>query len=177
MDWGFLNIFKKAEFNTLMFAAAVACWVLYFIHHDNDLYLGVALLCTIYCIVRLIVYIYKLSCAKAQDRKNRDYQNKIAEEKALDKKRQAQYVYDRQSAEAQQILCNIVKIGKKSVYSDVYILYDKLMYTSIITQLKMMRCSDRMLAGWISIDETADSYCIYINPPLNIVIEECLTMK
>ena len=35
MDWSFLDIFKKADFNTLMFSIAVTGWILFYIYPEN----------------------------------------------------------------------------------------------------------------------------------------------
>lgn len=59
MDWGFLDIFKKAEFNTLMLSVAITGWILYFFVSMNIYILGAALLSSAYCVIRLIVYIYQ----------------------------------------------------------------------------------------------------------------------
>ena len=172
MDWSFLNIFKNAEFNTLMLAAAATCWVLYSYYPYNEWYLGVALLCTIYCIVRLIVYIYKLLSARAQARWDRDYKNKLDEEKALDKKQQAQYAFDRIGAETQSLLKRVVESGKKSSYSDVYILRNNVDTSMMIQKLRCYLYNDGLIGNWISIDENPDSYCVYIKYPLNVIIED-----
>lgn len=134
-------------------------------------------MCTIYSILTIVSVLHHKIAVNCQLKKNAREEKRRKENEEISHRQQAQYVYERQSPEAQQLLCDIVRMGKKSVYSDVYILYDKSMNLSTITQLGMMRYSDNMLAGWIRIDETADSYCIYIKPPLNIVVEECLTMK
>ena len=77
MDWSFLNILKNAEFNTLMFAAAVTCWILHCCYPNNEWYFGVALLCTSYCFLRFFVYIYKLLCFKAQAKRTREYNKQM----------------------------------------------------------------------------------------------------
>lgn len=174
MDWGFLNIFKKAEFNTLMFAAAVACWVLYFIHHDNDLYLGVALLCTIYCIVRFVVYLYNWINSKIQDNKNKEYAEELKKREAIDKRQQAQYVFDRLGVDIQNILKNVVKSGDKSSYPDVFILRGKPENSLMMQELQNYINRDRMLGGWVRINDNPDTYCVIINFPLNSIIEELL---
>lgn len=174
MDWSFLNILKNAEFNTLMFAAAATCWVLFIFHPDNEWYFGGALLCTLYSVARFIVFIYKLQNAKAQAKKDRDYQNKLDEEKALDEKRQAQYVFDRLGVDTLNHLKNVVKRGQKSSYSNVYILRNKYEYSMMILHLNDSLFEDDLIGNWISIDENADSYCVNIKYPLNVIIEDSI---
>ena len=37
MDWSFLDIFKKADFNTLMFSIAVTGWILFYIYQKTPM--------------------------------------------------------------------------------------------------------------------------------------------
>lgn len=177
MEQWFFNILKNAEFNTLMIAAAATCWVLYSYFPYNEWYLGVALLCTLYCIARFVVYIYKLSCAKVQARREREYNKKLEEEKALDRRRQAQYVFDRLGVNIQNILKQVVKNGENSDYSDVYIIRNKYEYLLMIQQLNDYQFRDGLIGGWVSVDENPDAYCIYIKSPLNIIIEDCINTQ
>lgn len=174
MDWSFLNILKNAEFNTLMFAAAATCWILYHYHPNNEWYLGVALLCTLYCFARIVVYIYKLLSFKAQAKRTREYNKQKEEKIALDNRRQAHYVYDRMGVETQNILKNIVKTGDVSIYSDVYILRNKLEYCIMIQNLNSYLYSDNLMGEWVSIDENSDAYCVHIKYPLNDIINDCI---
>ena len=60
MDWGFLDIFKKADFNVLMVAAAITAWFLYYtVDSENVWFYAAALLCTFYCAFKLAIHIYK----------------------------------------------------------------------------------------------------------------------
>lgn len=86
MDWEFLDIFKKAEFNTLMLSVAITGWILYFSVSMNIYILGAAILSSAYCVIRLIVYIYQsLSVRRYNIRyeaqKKKEIENKEAERK------------------------------------------------------------------------------------------------
>lgn len=174
MDWSFLNILKNAEFNTLMFAAAVTCWILHCCYPNNEWYFGVALLCTSYCFLRFFVYIYKLLCFKVQAKRTREYNKQMEDQKVLDNRRQAQYVFDRIGVETQNILKNIVKKGDVSSYSNVYILRSKFEYGIMIQHLSSYLYSDNLISDWVSIDETSDTYCVHIKYPLNDIIKDCI---
>lgn len=58
MDWGFLDIFKKAEFNSLMVALAITGWIMYYFQIDNLIF-GFACFASIYCIIRFVVFCYQ----------------------------------------------------------------------------------------------------------------------
>lgn len=58
MDWGFLDIFKRAEFNSLMVAVAVTGWIMYYFQIENLIF-GLACLASIYCITRFVVFCYQ----------------------------------------------------------------------------------------------------------------------
>lgn len=38
MDWGFLDIFKKADFISLMFSAAITGWIMYYFQIDSFIF-------------------------------------------------------------------------------------------------------------------------------------------
>lgn len=58
MDWDVLNIFKKAEFNTLMLSVAITGWIMYYFQIENYIF-GLASLASIYFIIRFVVVCYK----------------------------------------------------------------------------------------------------------------------
>ena len=58
MDWGFIDIFKKAEFNSLMVAVAITGWIMFYFQIDNLIF-GFACLASIYCIIRFVVFCYQ----------------------------------------------------------------------------------------------------------------------
>lgn len=58
MDWGFIDILKKAEFNSLMVALAITGWIMFYFQIDNLIF-GFASLASIYCIIRFVVFCYQ----------------------------------------------------------------------------------------------------------------------
>lgn len=171
MDWGFLNIFKNADFDKLMAAAALAGWAFYYYYPEYVLAFGLALLCTIYCLLGFIVYVYNWLFNVWQKRKDRKKEIEIRKYNDQAQHLKAQFVFDRLGTGGQQILSNIVKIGKKSTVSGTYLLskYDNMI---IISQLSDILYSDEIVYPWVKIEETIDSYCITLKWPLNEIIEE-----
>ena len=94
MDWSFLNIFKKADFNTLMFSIAVTGWILLCIYPENIYILISAILCSIYCVARLVVFLFKSNQEKKIIEANRLYDEQQERKQIQEKRLQAQYVYD-----------------------------------------------------------------------------------
>lgn len=88
MDWGFLDIFKKAEFNSLMLSIAAAGWILYYIGVFKEYSLIAALVASIYCLIRFVVYWYeRIASSRAtkkyekQNKRDKEIQKKANEEK------------------------------------------------------------------------------------------------
>lgn len=171
MDWSFLNIFKRADFNTLMFSLAVTGWIMLYNNPDIIYLKMITLLCSIYCISRFFVYLYNVYQVSKTNKANAKYHKEQNDKKARDRELQAQFVYDRLSLDNQKILQEIIRRGEKSCYSDVYIIKDKLSNCMFISQVRMILFSDNMINNWISIEESSDSYSIYIKSPLNSIIE------
>lgn len=171
MDWSFLNIFKRADFNTLMFSLAVTGWIMLYNNPDIIYLKMITLLCSIYCISRFFVYLYNVYQVSKTNKANAKYHKEQNDKKARDRELQAQFVYDRLSLDNQKILQEIIRRGEKSCYSDVYIIKDKLSNCMFISQVRMILFSDNMINNWISIEESSDSYSIYIKLPLNSIIE------
>lgn len=172
MNWDFLDIFKKAHFNTLMFSAAITAWIFLYIYPENNYILGAAIFCSIYCLARLAVYIKNYYKEYQISEENRQHKKQQEDKKIRDNKLQAQYVYDRLSEENQKMLSHLVKIAKKSAYSDVYILEGSNPESLIIIpQINRLLYGDAMIEQWISINESIDSYSVYIKSPLNKIIE------
>ena len=87
MDWGFLDIFKKAEFNTLMLSVAITGWILYFFFSRNVYISGAAILSSAYCVIRLIVYAYHYFSLKCQKKKYDAQMKKEKEDKKEERMR------------------------------------------------------------------------------------------
>ena len=58
MDWGGLDVFKRADFNSLMVAVALTGWIMFYFQIDNLIF-GVACIASIYCVTRFIVFCYQ----------------------------------------------------------------------------------------------------------------------
>lgn len=81
MDWDFLNIFKKAEFNTLVLSVSITCWILHIWIFTNIGILGGAILTSAYCIIRFIVFSYQYLSAKCEKKKYENQKEKDEKEK------------------------------------------------------------------------------------------------
>lgn len=171
MDWSFLNIFKKADFNTLMFSIAVTGWILLCIYPEIIYIRIAAILCSIYCVSRFVVFLFKSNQEKKIIEANRLYDEQQERKKIQDKKLQAQYVYDRLSQESKELFSSIVKTARKSSYSDVYILQNADSCSHTVSQLRIILYGDSMINSWVSIDDNSENLCIYIKSPLNEIIE------
>lgn len=86
MDWEVLDIFKKAEFNTLMLSVAITGWILYFFVSVNIYILGAALLSSAYCIIRLIVHIYQCITIKCKNKRYEAQKKKDKEKNEAERK-------------------------------------------------------------------------------------------
>ena len=171
MDWSFLNIFKKADFNTLMFSIAVTGWILLCIYPENIYILISAILCSIYCVARLVVFLFKSNQEKKIIEANRLYEEQQERKQIQEKRLQAQYVYDRLSQESKELFSRIVKTAPTSSSSDVYILQGMTSCSQVVAQLSNTLYADNMINSWVSIDETSQKLRIYIKSPLNEIIE------
>jgi hypothetical protein len=171
MDWSFLNIFKKADFNTLMFSIAVTGWILLYFYPDNIYILVAAILCSIYCVTRFVVYLFDCYQANKTSKANVLYDQQKQKEKTQEERRQAQYVYDRLSDESKKLFSSIVKTAVKSSYSNVYILKGKNSFFPLVGQLRNILYGDEMINSWVNIEESAECISIFIKSPLNEIIE------
>ena len=171
MDWSFLDIFKKADFNTLMFSIALTGWILFYIYPENTYALTAAILCSIYSVARCVVYLFKYYKRKQIIRANRLHAEQQEREEIQKERQQAQYVYDRLSKESKDVFSYIVQTATKSSYSNVYMMHDLKSCSQIVSKLRTILHRDSMLGSWVGIDEDCENICIYINSPLNEIIE------
>lgn len=174
MDWSFLNIFKRADFNTLMFSLAVTGWIMLYNNPDIIYLKMITLLCSIYCISRFFVYLYNVYQVSKTNKANAKYHKEQNDKKARDRELQAQFAYDRLNLDDQKRLQEIIRRSEKSSYSDVYIIKDKLLNCVFISEVRMILYNDNMIYDWISINESSDSYSVHIKSPLNTIIESKL---
>lgn len=171
MDWSFLDIFKKADFNTLMFSIALTGWILFYIYPENIYMLTAAILCSIYSVARFVVFSFKSYKRKKIIKANRIHAELQERKKIQEKRQQAQYAYDRLSKESKELFSSIVKTATKSSYSDIYMLQDMNSCFEIISKLRTILHRDSVIESWVSIDERSENICIYIESPLNEIIE------
>ncbi len=82
MDWGFLDIFKKAEFNSLMLSVAITGWIMYYFK-IQDYVFGIAILASSYCLIRLFVYCYQII---SENRERNNNAKQLALAKKLEEK-------------------------------------------------------------------------------------------
>lgn len=86
MDWGFINIFKKAEFNTLMLSIAIAGWIMnIWIIPDNVYVVGITIMASIYCVIRFVVFCYNYTSHKQEQKAKEKKQNEIWKKKDEEK--------------------------------------------------------------------------------------------
>lgn len=121
MDWGFLDIFKKADFNTLMLSVAIAGWILYFFVSVNIYILGAALLSSAYCIIRLIVHIYQCISVKLENKRYESQKKKEKEKKEAERKEvrniEISRMFNGLTEENKKTLAYILLKGKKDDYN------------------------------------------------------------
>jgi Ca2+/Na+ antiporter len=171
MDWSFLDIFKKADFNTLMFSIALTGWILFYIYPENVYMLMAAILCSIYSVARFVVFSFKSYKRKRIIKANRIHAEQQERKRIQEKRQQAQYVYDRLSKESKDVFSYILQTATKSIYSNVYMLHDMNSCFEIIAKLRIILHRDSMIGAWVSIDEECEKICVYIESPLNEIIE------
>ncbi len=175
MDWSFLDIFKRANFNTLMFSLAVMGWIMICYYPDIIYLKMIALLCSVYCVSRFVVHLYNVYQESKVNKAKAKSDQELIDKRAYDRELQAKFVYDRLSFEDQKLLQEIIRMSVRSCYSDVYIIKDKLSNFMFISQVRMLLFNDDMINNWISINESSDSYSINIKSPLNSIIERQLS--
>ena len=126
MDWGFLDIFKKAEFNTLMLSVAITGWILYVLVSMNIYILGAAILSSAYCVIRLVVYTYQyVSVKRANKRyeaqKKREKEDIEAERKEA-RKIEISRMFNGLTEDNKKTLAYIFLKGKKDTFNQ-YVLH------------------------------------------------------
>lgn len=126
MDWGFLDIFKKAEFNSLMLSIAAAGWILYYLGVFKEYSLIVALVASVYCLIRFIVCCYKNIVARIAAKKYEAQQKRDKELKAQADKEERRIEISRMfkglTEENKKTLAYIFLKGKPDEF-DCYILH------------------------------------------------------
>lgn len=120
MDWGFLDIFKRAEFNSLMVAVAITGWIMYYFKIENIIF-GLACLASIYCITRFVVFCYQrivgvrsLNKAYKQEQLAKKQSEKYYEEK---RKMEMIRMFDGLSDVNKFYLSSLILNGKKDHFN------------------------------------------------------------
>ena len=126
MDWGFLDIFKKAEFNTLMLSVAITGWILFIFAPMNIYILGAAILASAYCIIRLIVYTYQYFTFKRENKRYEAQKKKEKEDKEAERKEarniEISRMFNGLTEENKKTLAYIFLKGKKDTFNQ-YVLH------------------------------------------------------
>lgn len=171
------DIFKKAEFNTLMLSGAITGWVLFVFFPENIYVTGIAVLCTAYCAIRFCVFLYNKihQCVlKNYERKERiEMQQLAAEEKKKQeemRKKHAQFIFDRLNDDNKAALQNIVLNGRKSTYPNKYLLRYTPESMLLVSPIQSSLFYDDEFAKWVTIDNNQETWIITIQEPLNSII-------
>ena len=129
MDWGFLEILKKGEFNTLMLSAAIVGWIFLYILPGNLYALAIAIGCSIYCLIRFVVFVYKSynenrTTKKIKKKKKKEKERKIQENKEIWDK-SVNRMFNGLRPENKKILALIFLKGSKDPYNYNVLHFDK----------------------------------------------------
>lgn len=119
MDWGFLDIFKKAEFNSLMLSIAISGGIMYYYHIDSIIF-GLFSVASIYCMIRFVVYCYVTIVAhiatknyEAQKKRDKELKDKAYED---NRRIEISRMFEGLSDHNKFILTSILINGKKDSY-------------------------------------------------------------
>ena len=139
MNLDFSEIFKKAEFNTLMISIAIAAWVLnYCVLPNNVLILGIAIASTTYCIIRLIVYLYNNIQISRERAKNKiqEVNDLKRKNEQIQKEREieiSRMFYGLSDYNKNCLACIVLK-GKKDQYEENVFQFNRYSHESLMAQ-------------------------------------------
>lgn len=174
MDWGFLDIFKKAEFNSLMVALAITGWIMYYFQIDNLIF-GFACFASIYCIIRFVVFCYQ-SFIRIRDIKKVYKQEQLAKEQKEKKyeenrKIEISRMFVGLSDSNKFILASILLNGKEDKYDNHILHFQK--YSKESMDLDWAQSFTEIYRNWggnaqacIQLKEYEDSIAAVIDPYL-----------
>jgi hypothetical protein len=180
MDWGFIDIFKRADFNSLMVAVAITGWIMYYFQIENIIF-GLASIASIYCIIRFVVFCYQ-RFVRIRSIKKANKQEQLAkeqEEKRYEENRKIEIsrMFDGLSDSNKFILASILINGKKDKYYDNVYHFQK--YSKESLDLEMAQSisviyRDRIGSGQacISIRDYQDTVVATIDPFLCDLIKQ-----
>jgi len=125
MEWEFFNIFKKAEFNTLMLSIAITGWILHFFIFTNILVLGSAILSTSYCFIRFTVFAYHIISNIFEDMRRKEQNEKDKKEKETNREVEISRMFMGLSEDKKKRLAYILLKGKKDEYNSHMLHFQK----------------------------------------------------
>lgn len=177
MEWGFLDIFKKADFNVLMVAVAITGWVLHFaVDKSNIYFFTAAFLCSIYCGIKLIVYIYNWLSGNYKHNKQLDkielQQKQQHEQENKKQNAEAMRIYLGLSADSKASLKEILVKGKQApstpyyrlISKDDHILVMKAQQVACVFDSPILFMGPRRV--WFGLREQPDSLLAVFDPYL-----------
>ena len=180
MDWGFLDIFKKAEFNSLMVAVAITGWIMYYYQIENLIF-GLACFASIYCITRFDVFCYQ-RIVGIRNIKKAYRQNQLAkelEEKKYEENRKIEIsrMFNGLADSNKFILATILLNGEKDAHCVNVFHFKK--YTKEAIDLETAQSISIIYRDWsgsgqacISLREYQDSVAATIDPYLYDLIKQ-----
>ena len=179
MDWGFLDIFKKAEFNSLMLSIAVSGGFMYFSHIDSIIF-GLFSIASVYCLIRFVVYCYiniasHIDTKRYEAQQKRDKENK---EKEYEEKRRIEItrMFYGLSDSNKFVLASLLLKGDKDSYNYNVLHYPKYGNDSVnISTARHISMINRTSYGsgdyCISTQDYTDTMTVTIDPILYGLIE------
>ena len=177
MDFNLPDIFKKAEFNTLMLSGAITGWVLFAFFSENIYVTGIAVLCSAYCAIRFCVFLFnkiKQRILMNNERKERIALQQIAaqENKKQEeiRKKQAQFIYDRLNDNSKDAIKKIILNGRKSTYPNIYLLSNTSESIIWVSPIQSALFNDDELSNWVKIENIQSQWILTIKEPLNTII-------
>lgn len=175
MDWDLFNIFKKAEFNTLMLSIAITGWILHFFVSTNIFILGGAVLSSAYCIIRLIVFTYQYLSEIIRNKKTIAQNAKEKKEKEAKLKTIQDVEISRMfiglAEEKKKRLAYILLKGEKDEYNYNMLHFNK--YSQDINTLTIAQATTNIFRG--AYDEGVHTIELkYFTDTIAVVIDPCL---
>ena len=180
MDWGFIDIFKRADFNSLMVAVAITGWIMYYFQIENIIF-GLACFASIYCITRFVVFCYQrfIGIRNIKKAYKQELLAKEQKEKQYEENRKIEIsrMFDGLSDFNKYILASILLNGKEDVY-DHYILHFQ-KYSKESMNLELAQSFTEIFRDWVGSGQTCihlkeyeDSIAAIIDPYLYDLIKQ-----
>ena len=185
MDWGFLDILKKAEFNSLMVAVAITGWIMYYFQIENLIF-GLACFASIYCITRFVVFCYQRFIRTRSFKKAYKKEQLIKEQEAKryeeNRKIEISRMFHGLLDSNKFILASIILKGEKDAHYENVYHFQK--YTKESIDLETAQSISTIYRDWsgsgqacISLREYQDSIAATIDPYLHDLIKQHIENK